>query len=104
TPFGFLPFQFTRPERRLTMEEILDKFIDEGKQEYEEIIEVHGLTRVMNDVLILKNKVKGVTTRGGKTTTGIAYNGEINNVSKEPSELPHDRTEEPRDVIVQNEP
>nr|GEW23530.1 ribonuclease H-like domain-containing protein [Tanacetum cinerariifolium] len=45
--------------------------------------------------------VKEVTTRGGKLTTGIAYNGKINKVSKEPFEVPHDKLEEPRDVIVQ---
>nr|GEV11738.1 hypothetical protein [Tanacetum cinerariifolium] len=42
----------------------------------------------MNDVQILKNKVKGVPTRGGRMTTGIAFNDEINNINKEPSELP----------------
>ncbi|GKA40606.1 DNA-directed DNA polymerase [Tanacetum coccineum] len=67
-------------------------------------IEVHGLSRVMNDVLILKNEVRGVTTREGKMTTGIDYNDEINNVNREPSRLPHDKPDEPRDVIVENEP
>ncbi|GKE01595.1 hypothetical protein Tco_1389578, partial [Tanacetum coccineum] len=127
--FGFHRFQFSYQERRLTMEEMLNKFIKEGKQEHEEIetfiiefrttnklllkernnllselrIEVHRLSRVMNDVLILKNEVKGVTTRGGRTTTRIAYNNEINNINKEPSELPHDKPEEPRDTILQND-
>ncbi|GKG22293.1 hypothetical protein Tco_0387596, partial [Tanacetum coccineum] len=44
--------------------------------------------------------VKGVTTRGGRMTTGIAYNDEINNINKEPSELPHDKPEDPQDVIL----
>nr|GEY85354.1 hypothetical protein [Tanacetum cinerariifolium] len=114
----------------LTMEEIMGKFIDEGKREYKEMetfikefrltkelllkehnnllsefrIEVHGLSRVMNDVLILKNKVKGVTTRGGRMMVGIAYNDEINNINKESSELLHDKPKEPRDVILQNKP
>ncbi|GKB43869.1 reverse transcriptase domain-containing protein [Tanacetum coccineum] len=112
------------------MEEMLSKFIDEKKQEHEEMeifirefkttnelllkeqnnllselgIEVHGLSRVMNDVLILKNKVKGVITRGKRMKTGIAYNDEINNTNEEPSELPHDKSEEPRDSILRNEP
>ncbi|GKA84686.1 reverse transcriptase domain-containing protein [Tanacetum coccineum] len=106
------------------MEEMLGKLIDEGKREHDEMktfirefrttnelllkeqnnllselrIEVHGLSRVMNDVLILKNEVKGVTTTGGKMTTRIAYNDEINNINKEPSELPRDKPEEPRDM------
>ncbi|GJU95527.1 reverse transcriptase domain-containing protein [Tanacetum coccineum] len=112
------------------MEEMLNKFIKEGKREHEEMetfirefrttnelllkernnllsklrIEVHRLSRVMNDVLILKNEVKGVTTRGGRTTTRIAYNNEINNINKEPSELPHDKPEELRDTILRNDP
>nr|GEV19127.1 hypothetical protein [Tanacetum cinerariifolium] len=72
---------------RLTIEEILAKFIDEGKHEHEEMeifikefrttnelllnersnlwsdlkIKVNELSKVMGNVLILKNKVKGVT-------------------------------------------
>nr|GEV99293.1 hypothetical protein [Tanacetum cinerariifolium] len=105
--------KFAYKERMQTMKEMLGKFIDEGKREHEEMeifsrefrttnelflkeqnnmlselrIEVHGLSRVMNDVLILKNKVKGVTTRSGRMTTRISYNDEINNINKEPPEL-----------------
>ncbi|GJV67990.1 hypothetical protein Tco_1483499 [Tanacetum coccineum] len=35
--FGFYPFQFSCPPRKLTMEEMLYKFIDEGRQEHEEM-------------------------------------------------------------------
>ncbi|GJU05004.1 reverse transcriptase domain-containing protein [Tanacetum coccineum] len=112
------------------MEEIIGKFIDEGKKEHEEMetfirefrttnkillkeqnnllselrIEVHRLLRVMNDVMILQKEVKGVTTRGGRMTIGIAYNDDINNINKEAFELPHDKPKEPRDVILRNEP
>ncbi|GJT14875.1 reverse transcriptase domain-containing protein, partial [Tanacetum coccineum] len=94
TLFGVPPYPFNYPTRRLTIEEILDKFIDEGKREHEEMeifikefrttnelllkeqsnllseltIEVNELSKVMSNVLILKNEVKGVTTRGGKMT------------------------------------
>ncbi|GJX14462.1 putative nucleotidyltransferase, ribonuclease H [Tanacetum coccineum] len=37
TTFGLRPYHFTYPERRLTMEEMLYKFIDEGKREHEEM-------------------------------------------------------------------
>nr|GEV71030.1 hypothetical protein [Tanacetum cinerariifolium] len=37
TSFGFYPLQFFYPPRRLTMEEMLYKFIDEGRREHEEI-------------------------------------------------------------------
>ncbi|GJZ00547.1 putative reverse transcriptase domain-containing protein [Tanacetum coccineum] len=67
-------------------------------------IEVHGLSKIMNDVLILKNEVKGVTTREGRMATRIAYNNETNNINKEPSKLSHDKPEEPRDGILRDEP
>ncbi|GJX09250.1 retrovirus-related pol polyprotein from transposon TNT 1-94 [Tanacetum coccineum] len=35
--FGLRPYHFTYPERRLTMEEMLYKFIDKGKREQEEM-------------------------------------------------------------------
>ncbi|GJR61757.1 hypothetical protein Tco_1503919 [Tanacetum coccineum] len=95
TVFGVHPYPFNYPTRRLTVEEILAKFIDEGKREHEEMeifikefrttnelllkkrsnllseleIEVNELSKVMGNVLIPKNEVKGVTTRGGKMNT-----------------------------------
>ncbi|GKA15055.1 hypothetical protein Tco_0694802 [Tanacetum coccineum] len=77
------------------MEEILAKFIDEGKREHEELeifikefrttnelllkersnllselkIEVNEFLKVMGNVLIPKNEVKRVKTRGGKMTS-----------------------------------
>ncbi|GKD94701.1 DNA-directed DNA polymerase, partial [Tanacetum coccineum] len=77
------------------MEEILYKFIDEGKREHMEMrafinefrttnellfkernhslselrFEVHELLRVIDNAPISNYEVKGVTTRGGKTTT-----------------------------------
>nr|GEY18985.1 reverse transcriptase domain-containing protein [Tanacetum cinerariifolium] len=90
--------------RRLTMEEILAKCIDEGRREHEEMeifikefrttnelllktqsnlltelkIEVNELSKVMSNVLIPKNKVKGVTTKGGKVTFKATHSREIN--------------------------
>ncbi|GKE48691.1 hypothetical protein Tco_1479949, partial [Tanacetum coccineum] len=55
------PYHFSYPERSLTMEEILNKFIDEGKREHE-----------------------GVTTRGVKTTTQDVHNNDTNVPPKEP--------------------
>ncbi|GKB20255.1 hypothetical protein Tco_0854178 [Tanacetum coccineum] len=86
------------------MEEILAKFIDEGTREHEEIeifikefritnelllktqsnllselkIEVNELSKVVSNVLIPKNEVKGVTTRGGKMTSEATRSKEIN--------------------------
>nr|GEX52543.1 DNA-directed DNA polymerase [Tanacetum cinerariifolium] len=37
TSFGFHPFQFSYPTRKLTMEEMLYKFIDKGRREHKEM-------------------------------------------------------------------
>nr|GEW08918.1 reverse transcriptase domain-containing protein [Tanacetum cinerariifolium] len=86
------------------MEEILAKFIDEGKREHEEMkifikefrttnelllktrsnllselkSKVNDLSKVVSNVLILKKEVKGVTTMGGKMTSEATRSKEIN--------------------------
>nr|GEW30392.1 reverse transcriptase domain-containing protein [Tanacetum cinerariifolium] len=90
TSFGFHLFQFSYAPRRLTMEEMLYKFIDKGKREHEEMgafikefkttnklllkernnslcelnFEVYGLLKSINDAQLSNYVVKGVTTRG----------------------------------------
>ncbi|GKD62909.1 hypothetical protein Tco_1305017 [Tanacetum coccineum] len=64
------PYHFIYPERSLGMEEMLYKFIDEGKCEHEE----------MRAFIF-----KGVTTRGGKTTTHDLHD---NNTDVQPEEPP----------------
>ncbi|GKC56147.1 hypothetical protein Tco_1083745 [Tanacetum coccineum] len=129
TVFRFPPYQFAYPEKKLTMDEMLAKFINKGKREHEEMeifisefrttnelllkeqsnllselkIEVHELSRVMNDALFFKNKVKGVTTKGGKMKFGVTYDNEIdgaNNYHNKPSGLQHDKPEKTREVVV----
>ncbi|GKD44268.1 hypothetical protein Tco_1268913 [Tanacetum coccineum] len=124
TIFWEPPYPFDYPTRRLTMEEILAKFIDEGKCEHEEMeifikefrttnelllkersnllselkIEVNKLPKVMSNVLIPKNKVKGVTTRGGKITSEATRNKEINETrinKNEPPKFEQDVQEKP---------
>ncbi|GKC09940.1 reverse transcriptase domain-containing protein [Tanacetum coccineum] len=114
TIFGFPPYPFNYPTRRLTIEEILDKFIDEGKREHEKMeifikefrttneillkeqsnllseltIEVNELSKVVNNVLIPKNKVKGVTTRGGNMMSEVTRSKEINETRINKNEPP----------------
>ncbi|GKC60948.1 hypothetical protein Tco_1088546, partial [Tanacetum coccineum] len=114
TVFGLPPYPFNYLTRRLTIEEILDKFIDEGKHEHEEMeifikefrttnelllkeqsnllseltIEVNELSKVVNNVLIPKNKVKGVTTRGGKVMSEVTSSKEINETRINKNEPP----------------
>nr|GEV79436.1 hypothetical protein [Tanacetum cinerariifolium] len=125
TSFGFHPFQFSSPPRKLTMEEMLYKFIDEGRREHEEMghslenskqpkklllkernnslselkFEVHGLSKAINDAQLLNYKVKGVTTRGGKTTTEIIRGTN----DKEPLML-HHKLAEPNEVLDETKP
>ncbi|GJY60154.1 reverse transcriptase domain-containing protein [Tanacetum coccineum] len=98
----------------LTMEEMLVKFIDEGKPEHEEMeifikefrttnelllkersnllselkIEVNELSKVMSNVLIPKYKVNGVTTRGGNMMSEAAPSKEINEIGINKNEPP----------------
>ncbi|GKA50135.1 hypothetical protein Tco_0743208 [Tanacetum coccineum] len=128
--FRVPPYPFNYPTRRLTMEEMLDKFIDEGKREHEEMeifikefrttnelllkersnllselkIEVNELSKVIGNVLIPKNKVKGMTTRGGKMTSEATPSKEINEtgINKNAPRFEHDVQEEPHDVGMKN--
>ncbi|GJS59372.1 reverse transcriptase domain-containing protein [Tanacetum coccineum] len=125
------PYPFNYPTRRLTVEEMLAKFIDEGKREHEEMelfikefrttnelmikersnllselkIEINELSKVMGNVLIPKNKVKGVTTRGGNMTSEVTPSKEINETGinkNEPPRFEQDVQEKPHDVGVKN--
>nr|GEX41315.1 zinc finger, CCHC-type [Tanacetum cinerariifolium] len=128
TSFGFHPFQFSNPPRKLTMEEMLYKFIDEGGREHEEMgafirefkttnelllrernnslseleLGVYGLLKAINNAQISSYEAKGVTTRGGKTTTGILR--DTNDINKEPPILHYDKPIEPNEVLVEIKP
>ncbi|GKF57177.1 hypothetical protein Tco_0170714, partial [Tanacetum coccineum] len=112
--------------RRLTMEEILAKFMDEGRREHEEMetffkefrttnelllktrsnllselkIEVNELSKVISNVFIPKNKVKGVKTSGGKMTSKATRSKETNEtgINKiQPPRFEQDVQEKPHD-------
>ncbi|GJW03100.1 hypothetical protein Tco_1561956 [Tanacetum coccineum] len=130
--FKFSLNQFSYPEKRLTIDEMLAKFIKEGMKEHEEIgifirgfrttnhillkeqnnllselqIEVQQLSKVMNDVLFSRHEDEGVTIRGGKMTSKITYDKEINeanNDHNEPSGFQHDEQKRTQEVVVENE-
>nr|GEV60947.1 hypothetical protein [Tanacetum cinerariifolium] len=113
------------------MEEMLAKFIDEGKRKHEEMeifikefrttnelllkernnllsglkIKVNELSEVMGNVLIPKNKVKGVKNKGGKMTYEATPSKEINETRKnknEPPRFKQDVQEKPHDVGMKN--
>ncbi|GJY36356.1 reverse transcriptase domain-containing protein [Tanacetum coccineum] len=86
TSFGFHPFQFSYPPRKLTMEEMFYKFIDEVRREHEEMgafvrefkttnelllkernnslseleFELYGLSKAINDAQSSNYEVKGL--------------------------------------------
>ncbi|GJX49192.1 hypothetical protein Tco_0276037 [Tanacetum coccineum] len=109
------------------MEEIVNKFIEEGKWEHEEIdafirefrttnellvkernislseleFKVYGLSRAINKAQIVGCEAKGVTTRGGKSTTEPISNN--SNTNKHP--LPHhDEPTTPDNIPTNTEP
>ncbi|GJZ37669.1 reverse transcriptase domain-containing protein [Tanacetum coccineum] len=110
------------------MEEILYKFIDEGRREHEEMgafiiefkttndlllkernnslseleFEVYGLSKAISSAHLSNYEVKGVTTRGGKTTTEIIR--DTNDINKEPPILHHDKPVEPNEVLIETKP
>ncbi|GJZ84216.1 reverse transcriptase domain-containing protein [Tanacetum coccineum] len=125
------PCPFDYPTRRLTMEEMLAKFIDEGRRKHEEVeifikefrttnelllkirsnllselkIKVNELSKVVSNVLIPKNKVKGVTTRGGKITSKATRSKESNEIGvneHEPPRFKQDVQEKLHDDGVEN--
>ncbi|GKD64476.1 DNA-directed DNA polymerase, partial [Tanacetum coccineum] len=85
------PYHFTYPERELTMEEILHKFIDEGKRKHEN-------TPTSNF------EIKGVTTRGGKTTTQDIQKDDANVNNEEPSKETRDTLFESNEVLGDSQP
>ncbi|GJT13006.1 reverse transcriptase domain-containing protein [Tanacetum coccineum] len=126
TVFREPPYPFDYPMRRLTMKEILAKFINEGRREHVEMeifikefrttnelllktrrnllselkIEVNELSKVVSNVLILKNEVTGVTTMGRKITSEATRSKEINEIrinENEPPRFKQDEQEKPHD-------
>ncbi|GJS61738.1 hypothetical protein Tco_0656522 [Tanacetum coccineum] len=107
---GLHPYHFTYPERKLTMEEMLYKFIAEGKSKHNEMraficdfnttngilfkernnsliklrFGVQQLLKVINNTPTIDCEVKGVTTRGGKTSTQDAQNNDTSVHTDEP--------------------
>ncbi|GJT41889.1 hypothetical protein Tco_0941754 [Tanacetum coccineum] len=124
---GCMDFCEASKRRRLTMEEIVNKFIEERKQEHEEMdalikefrttnelllkernnslseleFEVYGLSRAINKAQMVGYEAKGVTTRGGKSITEPI--GDNTNTNKHP--LPHhDEPTTPDEISTKTEP
>ncbi|GJU80060.1 hypothetical protein Tco_1282425 [Tanacetum coccineum] len=89
------------------MEEMLYKFIDEGKREHDEMSAFIREFRTTNELMYKERNntlTKGVTTRGGKTTTLRILNDNTDIHDKGPSVFIHDKPDAPKEVLIKNEP
>ncbi|GJQ95881.1 DNA-directed DNA polymerase [Tanacetum coccineum] len=124
------PYHFIYPERSLTMEEMLNKFIDKGKREHEEmrafiydfqttnellfkersnlLIElrfgVQALLNVINNVAMIDCDVKGVIARGEKTTTQDVHDNNTNVLPKEPLVIELEKPIGSNEVLTNDQP
>ncbi|GKD53485.1 hypothetical protein Tco_1286872, partial [Tanacetum coccineum] len=97
---GLRPYHFTYPERRLRMEEMLYKFIDEVKQEHDEM----RASIFINNTPIIDCEVKGVTTIGGKSMTQDAQNNDTSVHTEEPHAVNHDELVKSDEVLTNDQP
>ncbi|GKG23712.1 hypothetical protein Tco_0391748 [Tanacetum coccineum] len=112
------------------MEEMLNKFVDEGKREQEEtrafiyefqttnellfkernnsLIElrfgVQELLKVINNIPMVDCDVKGVTTRGGKTTTQDVHDDNTNVLPKDPLVVEIEKLVRSNKVLTNDQP
>ncbi|GJU10530.1 hypothetical protein Tco_1132926 [Tanacetum coccineum] len=121
------PFQIPYLKRKLTMEEMVNKFINEGRREHDEMeafikefrttnelllkernnslcelgFEVYGLTRAFEKAHSVNYEIKGVTTRGGKTTIEATQK---TNIAIKPPTPHHDEPITPLEAPPESEP
>ncbi|GKB58402.1 putative nucleotidyltransferase, ribonuclease H, partial [Tanacetum coccineum] len=96
TVFGVPPYPFNYPTRRLTIEEILDKFIDEGKREHEEMEIFIEEFRTTNELLLKErsNLLSELTIEVNELSKVMSKN--------EPPRFEQDVQEKPHDDGVEN--
>ncbi|GJU87209.1 retrovirus-related pol polyprotein from transposon TNT 1-94 [Tanacetum coccineum] len=112
------------------MEEMLYKFIDEGKRKHEEMREfiydfqttnelllkernnslielifgVQELLKVMNNVQLIDYEVKGVTTRGRKNTTQDVHDNNTDERLEDPPVIDPNKLVGSKEVLTENQP
>ncbi|GKC22703.1 hypothetical protein Tco_1024853 [Tanacetum coccineum] len=100
------PYHFTYPERELTMEEILHKFIDEGKREHEEMRAFINDFKTTNEILLKErdNSLIELRFEVKKTTTQDLKKDDTNMNGEEPPEEARDKPIESYEVLMENQP
>ncbi|GJS55657.1 ribonuclease H-like domain-containing protein [Tanacetum coccineum] len=99
---GLRPYHFTYPEGRLTMEEMLYKFIDEGKREHEEMRAFICDFQTTNGILFKERNNLLIELRFGlveKTTTQDAQNNNTSVHIEEPQAVNTRRPLESNEII-----
>ncbi|GJY85074.1 reverse transcriptase domain-containing protein [Tanacetum coccineum] len=86
------PYHFIYPERSLTMEEMLNKFIDEGKREHEEMRAFIYDFQTTNELL------------GGKTTLQDVHDNDTNVLPKEPLVVELEKQVGSNEVLTNDQP
>ncbi|GKA78422.1 DNA-directed DNA polymerase [Tanacetum coccineum] len=98
------PFQFLCPKRKLTIEEMNNNelLLKERNNSLIELkFEVYGLSRAIEKAQIANCEIKGLTSRGGKTTTKTTHN---TNIANEPPVPDHDKPVTPREAPAESKP
>ncbi|GJT09708.1 uncharacterized protein Tco_0856750 [Tanacetum coccineum] len=98
------PFQFLCPKRKLTIEEMNNNelLLKERNNSLSELkFEVYGLSRAIEKAQIANCEIKGLTSRGGKTTTKTTHN---TNIANEPPAPNHDKPVTPREAPAESKP
>ncbi|GKB00253.1 hypothetical protein Tco_0828246, partial [Tanacetum coccineum] len=124
------PYHFNYPKRCLKMEEMLNKFIKEGKREHEEMrafiydfqtnnelllkernnslielrFSVQELLNVINNIPMIDGDVKGVDTRGGKAMTLEALDNNTNVLPKEHVIIKPEKPAESNENLINDQP
>ncbi|GKC62648.1 putative nucleotidyltransferase, ribonuclease H [Tanacetum coccineum] len=86
------------------MEEMLYKFIDEGKREHEEMSAFIREFKTTNEHLFKERNNSLSELRGGKMTTQGILNDNTDIHDEQPSVFIHDKLDAPKEVLVEDEP
>ncbi|GKA57419.1 hypothetical protein Tco_0756607 [Tanacetum coccineum] len=103
TSFGFHPFQFSYSPRKLTVEEMLYKFIDEGRREHEELGAFIREFKTTNE-LLLKERNNSLSELKFEVYLWSKPINDAQVSNYEVKVLHHDKPVEPNEVLIKTKP
>ncbi|GJV50791.1 DNA-directed DNA polymerase, partial [Tanacetum coccineum] len=100
------PYHFNYPKRSLAMEEMLNKFIDEGKREHEEMRAFIYDFQTSNELLFKERNNSLIELRFGrwKTTTQDVHDNDTNVLPKEPVVVEPKKPVRSNEVLTHDQP